>query len=42
MISTLRLDDPSQNFLRTPLNGAPQKCFQPGPALAKTGPVKHP
>ena len=31
-------DDPPQKFLHTPLNGAPQKCFQSGPALAKAGP----
>ena len=34
----LRLDAPPQKFLHTPRSGAPQKCFQSGPALAKTGP----
>jgi len=29
---------PYQKFLHTPLSGAPQKCFQSGPALAKAGP----
>ena len=32
------LDAPLQKFLLTPLSGAPQKCFQSGSALAKTGP----
>jgi len=32
------LDDLPQKFLFMPLNGAPQKCFQSGPALAKAGP----
>jgi len=31
-------DAPPQKILHTPLNGAPQKCFQSGPALAKAGP----
>jgi len=31
--------DPPQEFMHTPLNEAPQKCFQSGPALAKAGPV---
>jgi len=30
--------DPPQNFLPTPLDGAPRKCFQSCPALAKAGP----
>jgi len=29
-------------FLHKPLSGAPQKCFQSGPALAKAGPVGPP
>jgi len=29
---------PPQKFLHTPQSGAPQKCFQSGPALAKAGP----
>jgi len=28
---------PSSNISAQPLNGAPQKCFQSGPALAKAG-----
>jgi len=28
-----------QKVLHAPLIGAPQKCFQSGPALAKAGPV---
>jgi len=35
----LWLDAPPQNFLLTPLSGAPQNCFQSGPALAKAGPA---
>jgi len=31
-------NDPRQKFLHTPLNGAQQKCFQSGPALANAGP----
>jgi len=27
-----------QKVLHTPLRGAPQKCFQSGPTLAKAGP----
>jgi len=27
-----------QKFLHGPMSGAPQKCFQSGPALAKAGP----
>jgi len=34
--------DPPQKFLHTPLDGAPQKCFQLGPALAKAGPDSFP
>jgi len=30
---------PPQKFLHTPQSGAPQKCVQSGPALAKVGPV---
>ena len=30
-----------QTFLYTPLSGAPKKCFQSGPALAKASPVLH-
>jgi len=30
---------PYQKFLHTPLSGAPQKCLQSGPALAKAGPA---
>jgi len=29
---------PYQKFLHTPLSGAPQKCFQSSPTLAKVGP----
>jgi len=28
---------PSSNISAQPLNGAPQKCFQSGPALVKAG-----
>jgi len=28
-----------QKFLHAPLSGAPQKCIQSGPTLAKAGPV---
>jgi len=31
---------PLFKFLHAPLNGAPQKCFQSGPAIAKAGPVE--
>jgi len=31
----------SQNFLHTTLNGATQKCFQSGSALAKAGPASE-
>jgi len=30
---------PYQKFSHTPLSGAPQKCFQSGPALTNAGPV---
>jgi len=33
---------PYQKFLHAPLSGAPQKCFQSGPALVKAGPVIKP
>jgi len=31
----------AQKFLRTPLSGVTQKCFQSGPDLAKTGPAHN-
>ena len=38
----LCLDDkPSKPLVATGLRGAPQKCFQSGPALAKAGPGQH-
>ena len=33
--------DTPQKVMRTPVSGAPQKCFQSGPALAEAGPARE-